>query len=146
MAVRSAEILLVEDNPADARFTQIAMVNLGMANDVTVLTDGEQALSYLLDRGKSPDKRLPDVILLDWNLPKVEGSEVLELIRQHERLRNIPVAILTGSRAEIDVLQAYHLRADCYLTKPVDIIGFITLVQSCPSLRLNLVVDSEPHS
>ncbi len=140
MEFRAAEILLIEDNPADARYTQIALEDLGIANRLTVVTDGEQALNYLYKRGKYADAARPDCVLLDWNLPKADGSEVLEIIRGDSKLSNLPVVVLTGSREQTDVLQAYHLKADGYVTKPIDLSGVHTIMECC-DFRIVLI----PH-
>lgn len=131
MEFSAAEILLIEDNPLDARYTQIALEELGIANRLTVLPDGEEALAYLYRRGKHVHARRPDCILLDWNLPKTDGSEVLEIIRGDSKLAAIPVIVLTGSREQLDVLQAYHLRANGYITKPVDFSAVQTIMDCC---------------
>jgi CheY-like chemotaxis protein len=128
---RAAEILLIEDNPADARYTQIALEDLGIANRLTVVSDGEQALTYLYQRGKYGGAARPDCVLLDWNLPKADGSEVLEIIRSDSKLSTIPVVVLTGSREQADVIKAYHLKADGYVTKPIDLSGVHTIMECC---------------
>lgn len=131
MQYKSAEILLIEDNPTDARFTQLALEDLGIANRLTVVTDGEEAILYLYRRGKYSDAPRPDAILLDWNLPKADGSEVLEIIRKDSNFDDIPVLVLTGSREQTDVIQAYHLKANGYLTKPIDLSGVHTMMECC---------------
>jgi two-component system response regulator len=128
---RSANILLIEDNPADARFTQVALEDLGIANRLTVVTDGEAALNYLYGRGTFNSAARPDCILLDWNLPKADGSEVLEIIRRDSKLATIPVVVLSGSREQTDVIQAYHLKANGYVTKPIDLAGLQTIMECC---------------
>jgi CheY-like chemotaxis protein len=134
---RSANVLLIEDNPADARFTQVALEELGIANRLTVVTDGEAALNYLYGRGSFSSAARPDCILLDWNLPKADGSEVLEIIRQDQKLAGIPVVVLSGSREQTDVIQAYHLKANGYVTKPIDLTGLQTIMECC---ELDLVL------
>ena len=131
MDFKGAEILLIEDNPSDARYTQAALQDLGIANRLTVLPDGEEALKYVYRRGKYADAPRPDCILLDWNLPKADGSEVLEIIRGDAELTDIPVIILTGSTDETDVVMAYHLKATGYVTKPIDLSGLHTIMESC---------------
>lgn len=131
MDFRAAEILLIEDNPSDARYTQIALEELGIANRLTVLADGEEALAYLYRRGKYGAALKPDCVLLDWNLPKADGSEVLEIIRRDSNLADIPVVVLTGSREQADVIKAYHLKADGYVTKPIDLSGLHTIMECC---------------
>jgi two-component system, chemotaxis family, response regulator Rcp1 len=139
----SAEILLVEDNPADARYTQIALGDLGIANELRVLNDGEQAIDYLYRRGRYADAQRPHCVLLDWNLPKADGSEVLEIIRNDEDLQRIPVIVLTSSREQMDVLQAYHLKANAYITKPIDLSGLHTIIETC-DFRILLIANPNP--
>ena len=131
MEFKAAEILLVEDNPSDARYTQLALEDLGIANRLTHLPDGEEALAYLYRRGKYTNAERPDCVLLDWNLPKADGSEVLEIIRRDSKLSDIPVIVLTGSREQTDVVKAYHLQASAYVTKPIDLEGLQTIMESC---------------
>jgi CheY-like chemotaxis protein len=131
MAFRQAVILLIEDNPSDARYTQLALADLGIANSLTIIPDGEEAILYLYKKGKYTDAPRPDAILLDWNLPKADGSEVLEIIRRDSSFNVIPVVILTGSREQTDVLQAYHLQATGYVTKPIDLSGVQTIMDCC---------------
>ena len=143
MDFKAAEILLVEDNPSDARYTQIALQDLGIANRLTHLQDGEEALSYLYRRGKYAEVDRPDCVLLDWNLPKADGSEVLEIIRRDSKLQDIPVIVLTGSREQMDVLKAYHLRASGYVTKPIDLDGLQTIMECCD---FRIVLTTPPKS
>jgi CheY-like chemotaxis protein len=131
MEFRAANILLIEDNQADARYTQIALENLGIANRLTVLPDGEEALKYLYKRGSYAGAARPDCILLDWSLPKADGSEVLEIIRKDTSLKDVPVVVLSGSHEQSDVLQAYHLKANGYVTKPIDLSGLHTIMECC---------------
>jgi CheY-like chemotaxis protein len=131
MAFKEAAILLIEDNPRDARYTQLALEDLRIANRLTVIADGEEAILYLYKKGKYADAVTPDAILLDWNLPKADGSEVLEIIRQDKNFDKIPVVVLTGSHEQTDVIQAYHLKANGYVTKPVDETGLQTIVECC---------------
>jgi two-component system, chemotaxis family, response regulator Rcp1 len=128
---KAAEILLIEDNPADARYTQVALDELGIANKLTILQDGEEALKFLYRRDKYADAARPDCILLDWNLPKADGSEVLEIIRRDNTLKDIPVIVVSGSSEQTDVLQAYHLKADGYVTKPIDLSAVHTIMECC---------------
>ena len=131
MDFKGAEILLIEDNPSDARYTQLALHDLGIANRLTVLPDGEEALKYVYRKGKYAEAPRPDCILLDWNLPKADGSEVLEIIRKDTRLNDIPVIVLTGSTDELDVVMAYHLKANGYVSKPIDLSGVHTIMETC---------------
>lgn len=131
MDFRAADILLIEDSPADARYTQLALQDLGIANRLTLITDGEEAIFYLYKKGKYADATRPDCILLDWNLPKADGSEVLEVLRGDNNFDDIPVVVLTGSHEQTDVIQAYHLKANGYITKPIDLSGVRTLMECC---------------
>ena len=125
---RAIEILLVEDNPGDVRLTEEALREGKVWNHLSVVPDGVAALEFLRRRGAYADAPRPDLILLDLNLPKKDGREVLAEIKQDERLRRIPVVILTTSKAEEDVLRTYNLHANCYITKPVDLEQFINVV------------------
>jgi FOG: CheY-like receiver len=128
-ASRVMEILLIEDNPADIRLTMEAFQELKVPNHVHVAMDGVEALTYLHHRGEYQTAPIPDLILLDLNLPLKNGREILEEIKNDEELRHIPVVVLTTSRAEEDVLQAYRLHVNCYLTKPSDLDQFFTVIQ-----------------
>jgi chemotaxis family two-component system response regulator Rcp1 len=123
------EILLIEDNPADIRLTMEAFQELKVPNHVHVAMDGIDAMAYLRHQGRYQNAVLPDLILLDLNLPLKNGREILEEVKNDEDLRHIPVVVLTTSRAEEDVLQAYRLHVNCYLTKPSDLNQFFTLIQ-----------------
>src|SRR5438552_15830611 len=112
------EILLVEDNPADVRLTQEAMRDSKIANRLNVVSDGVEALAYLLKEGKYSNVIKPDLILLDLNLPKKDGRELLADIKNDDSLKSIPVVILTTSDAEQDIVKSYNLHANCYITKP----------------------------
>ena len=115
------EILLVEDNPADVRLTQEALKEGKVFNNLHWAKDGVEALAFLRREGKHAGAPRPDIILLDLNLPKKDGREVLHEIKNDEKLKRIPVVILTTSKAEEDVLKSYNLHANCYVTKPVDL-------------------------
>jgi len=133
------EILLVEDNPGDYRLTQEALREGKVYNNLHWAKDGVEALEFLSQRGKYEGVPRPDIILLDLNLPKKDGREVLAEIKSDEALRPIPVVILTTSQAEEDVLRSYDLHANCYVTKPVDLEKFITVVQSIDRFWLTVV-------
>lgn len=128
-------ILLVEDSIADVELTLDALQSAKVANDVTVVRDGAAALTYLDAHRSDP----PDFVILDLNLPKVSGHEVLAAMRDDATMRRIPVAVLTTSSAELDVVQSYDLGANCFLTKPVDIDQFVHVVHSIDSFWLGLV-------
>ena len=133
------EILLVEDNPADVRLTQEALKEGKVYNNLHWAKDGVEALEFLHRQGKYADAPRPDIILLDLNLPKKDGREVLESIKNDDRFKQIPVVILTTSEAEEDVLRSYALHANCYITKPVDLDKFIVVVQSIDRFWLTVV-------
>lgn len=139
MNSRTIEILLVEDNPGDARLTLEAFKEGKVFNNLTVMGDGVEALAYLRRQGRYANSAQPDLILLDLNLPKKDGREVLAEIKADERLMKIPVIILTTSAAEEDIARAYTRHANCYITKPVDLDQFLRVVQSIESFWLTLV-------
>lgn len=132
-------ILLVEDNPGDVRLIQEVFQDGKIFNQIDIARDGEEAMSYLYQQGPYKNASKPDLILLDLNLPKKNGSEVLEEIKSDERLKRIPVIILTASRAEEDIARAYNRHANCYLTKPIDLDQFIDVVQEIKSFWLSIV-------
>jgi chemotaxis family two-component system response regulator Rcp1 len=138
------EILLVEDNPGDVRLTQVALQDAKVRNNVHVAADGVEAMALLRNEGRYARTPRPDVILLDLNLPKKSGREVLEEIKQDDRLKHIPVVILTTSQAEQDVLQSYRLRANAYVTKPLDLEQFLKVVKSIEQFWLEIVKLSRP--
>ena len=133
------EILLVEDNPGDVRLTKEALREGKVYNNLHWAKDGVEALEFLRREGKHAKAPRPDIILLDLNLPKKDGREVLEIIKGDERLRNIPVVVLTTSKAEEDVVRSYALHANCYVTKPVDLEKFIVVVKSIDRFWLTVV-------
>ena len=133
------EILLVEDNPADVRLTKEALKEGKVYSNLHWAKDGVEALEFLRRQGKHAGAPRPDIVLLDLNLPKKDGREVLSEIKQDEDLRAIPVVILTTSKAEEDVLRSYDLHANCYVTKPVDLEKFIVVIQSIDRFWLNVV-------
>lgn len=136
---RPIEILLVEDNPGDARLTIEALKEGKVRNNIYVAADGMEALNYLFREGKFVDVTRPDIILLDLNLPKKNGREVLEIIKSDKDLRRIPVVILTTSKAEEDIVKTYDLHANCYITKPVDLDQFIRVIKSMEDFWLTIV-------
>ena len=133
------EILLVEDNPGDVRLTREALKDAKVANNLNVVNDGEQALEYLNRRGRFADAARPDLVLLDLNLPKIDGREVLASIKADSDLRRIPVVVLTTSSAEEDILRSYDLHANCYVTKPVEFDSFLKIVESIDDFWLSIV-------
>ena len=136
---RPVEILLVEDNPGDVRLTQEALKEGKVSNNLSVVGDGVEALAFLRREGEYADAIRPDIILLDLNLPKKSGHEVLQEVKTDLDLRRIPVVILTTSSSEQDVLDTYDLHANCYITKPVDIEQFIKVAQSIDQFWLTMV-------
>ena len=133
------EILLVEDNPGDHRLTKEALHEGKVYNNLHWVKDGVEALDFLKQRGPHKKAPRPDIILLDLNLPKKDGREVLSEIKKDQELRQIPVVILTTSAAEEDVLRSYDLHANCYVTKPVDLEKFIVVIQSIDRFWLSVV-------
>jgi len=124
------EILLVEDNPGDVRLTKEALKEGRFANLINVAVDGFEAMAFLRREGKYANAPRPDLILLDLNLPKKNGREVLAEIKADSNLKRIPVVVLTSSQAEKDIVATYNLHANCYITKPVDFEQFICVVRS----------------
>lgn len=135
----SAKILLVEDNPGDVRLTREALKEGKILNDLSVVGDGVEALAFLRREDGYAGAERPDLILLDLNLPKKDGREVLEEIKGDGELKKIPVVVLTTSAAERDILKAYDLHANCYITKPVDLEQFIGVVQLIEDFWLTIV-------
>jgi len=133
------EILMVEDNPGDVRLTQEALKEGKVRNKMHVVGDGVEALAFLRREGKYADAPRPDLILLDLNLPRKNGSEVLTEIKEDPDLRRIPVVILTISQAEEDILKTYDLHANCYISKPVDLDQFIKVVKSIEDFWFSIV-------
>ncbi|WP_414544680.1 response regulator [Nostoc sp. CCY0012] len=127
-AFRHIEILLVEDSPSDANLTIKGFVNARIANNLHWVEDGETAMNYLWQQGEFANSPRPDLILLDLNLPGMDGREVLTEIKSDPNLKLIPVVILTTSTDEQDILRSYNLSANCYVTKPLDVYQFIQVV------------------
>ena len=136
---KPVKILLVEDNPGDVRLTQEALKDAKVLNRLSVVGDGEQAVDYLRRENGFEESERPDLILLDLNLPKKDGREVLAEIKGDEALRRIPVVMLTTSAAEIDIIQSYDLHVNCYITKPVDLEQFIKIVKAIQEFWLTIV-------
>ncbi len=133
------EILLVEDNPGDVRLTQEAVREAEIRNTLNVVNDGEQAIAYVRRQGEYADRPRPDLILLDLNLPRKDGREVLQDLKSDPDLHRIPVVVLTSSEAEQDILRTYDLYANAYVTKPVDLEQFMHAVASIQDFWLNIV-------
>lgn len=136
---QAIDILLVEDNEGDARLAIEAMRDSKLRNRLHHVTDGEEAMAFVRRQGKYAEAPRPDLILLDLNLPRKDGREVLVELKEDERLRSIPVVILTVSSAEEDILKAYNLHANCYITKPIDLHQFMKVVKSIEDFWLTIV-------
>jgi chemotaxis family two-component system response regulator Rcp1 len=133
------KILLVEDNPGDVRLMREALRDGLLRSDLQVVENGEEALAYLHQTGAFAGASRPDLIFLDLNLPKKDGREVLQEVKQDESLRRIPIVVLTTSEAERDILHAYDLHANCYVKKPVDLDQFLAVVRACENFWLSVV-------
>lgn len=137
---RPVEILLIEDNPGDVRLTIEAFKDAKVRNNLTIASDGVEALEILKKVGRYANAPKPDLILLDLNLPLKDGREVLADIKADEALKRIPVVVLTTSHADEDILKSYNLNANCYITKPVDLDQFLKVVKSIESFWLEVVI------
>lgn len=133
------EILMVEDNPADVRLTREAFKDAKVLNNIHVTYDGEEAMSFLRREGKYADAPCPDIILLDLNLPKKDGREVLAEIKKDPDLKRIPVVVLTTSDDEKDIFRAYDLHVNAYVKKPVDLDQFMRIVEVIENFWLSVV-------
>ena len=136
------EILVIEDNPQDLELTLRALRKANVTNQIQVARDGAEALDYVFCQGPYTHRRIediPKVVLLDLKLPKIDGLDVLKKIKQDPRTKSIPVVVLTTSRSEQDVLRSYELQANCYITKPVDLEQFITVVRSIEDFWFTIV-------
>jgi len=138
-AIMPIEVLLVEDNPGDAQLTRIALEDSKISIHLNVVEDGVEAMAFLRKQDKYAKVAHPDIILLDLNLPRKDGREVLAEIKGDENLKRIPVVVLTTSQAEEDILKAYNLCANCYITKPVDFDQFVKIVQSIENFWFAIV-------
>jgi CheY-like chemotaxis protein len=136
---RPVEILLVEDNPGDVRLTMEALREAKVCNRIHTAYDGMQALDFLNRKGNYANVPSPDLVLLDLNLPKKDGREVLASIKTNEKIKHIPVVVLTTSKSEEDIVKSYELQASCYVTKPVDLDQFLEVVKSISDFWLSIV-------
>jgi CheY-like chemotaxis protein len=136
---RPVEILLVEDNPGDVDLTRETLQDSKLLNHMNVVGNGVEAMAYLRRQGKYAEATRPDLILLDLNLPKKDGREVLAEVKADDRLRRIPVVVLTTSSAEQDILQTYDLHANCYITKPVNLDQFSAVVRAIEEFWFTIV-------
>jgi chemotaxis family two-component system response regulator Rcp1 len=133
------DVLLVEDSPGDVRLTREAFKDAKVHINLHVASDGAEAMAFLWREGKHANAPRPDLILLDLNLPKKDGREVLAEIKESPTLKSIPVVVLTTSASEEDILKSYQLHANCYITKPVDLDGFLKVVKNIDSFWLSVV-------
>lgn len=138
-AIIPIEVLLVEDNPGDVQLTRIALEDSKISINLNVVEDGVEAMAFLRKQEKYARAAHPDIVLLDLNLPRKDGREVLAEIKGDENLKRIPVVILTTSQAEEDILEAYNLSANCYITKPVDFDQFVKIVKSIENFWFAIV-------
>ena len=136
---KKVDILLIEDNPADVRLTKEALKECKILVNLHVVFDGVQGIEFLQQKGQYANAVKPDLVLLDLNLPKKNGIEVLQEIKSDQTLKHIPVVILTTSKAEQDVIKSYTSFASCYITKPVDLEQFINLVKTFEDFWLTIV-------
>ena len=143
---RPIEILLVEDNPGDVRLTREAIRDAKVRNNMVVVGDGLEAMAFLKQENEHANAVRPDLILLDLNLPRMNGFEVLDAIKADESLRRIPVVILTTSQAEQDIISSYNLYANAYVTKPVDLEQFIAVIRAIEGFWLEIVKFSNGKS
>ena len=134
-----ADILLVEDNPGDVRLTKEALKEGKISNTLHVVVDGVEALDFLYQRGEHTDVPRPDIVLLDLNLPRKNGQEVLEEVKADRELSHIPIIVLTSSEAEEDIVKSYERHANAYLTKPIDPMAFIETVHAFEQFWLTIV-------
>ena len=139
MADRDVQILLVEDNPGDVRLTVEALRAATVANQLHVVGDGEAAIDYLRQRGRYTDAVRPDIVLLDLNLPRLDGRDVLDDIKSDPDLGSIPIVVLTSSAAEADIARSYELHANCFVSKPVDLAEFMDAVSLLEGFWLKIV-------
>ncbi len=135
---RPIEILLIEDNPGDVRLTQEVLKEAKVSNNLSVAQDGVEALAFLHREGQYKDAPPPDIILLDLNLPRMDGRELLAEIKADQALMHIPVLVLTTSEADADVLKAYNLHANCYIVKPLELDHFIEIMEAIEHFWLNI--------
>ena len=137
--VKAVEVLLIEDNAGDIRLTQEALKESNLLVHLSIARDGEEAMAFLRRQGAFADSPVPDLILLDLNLPKKDGREVLQEIKADARLKRIPVVVLTTSQADSDILTTYGFHANCYITKPVDMDQFIKIVKMLEEFWFTIV-------
>lgn len=137
--IHAVDVLLIEDNPGDVRLTREALKEAKITINLSVASDGLEAMKMLRQEAPYSSQPIPDLVLLDLNMPKMDGREVLRLIKTDDNLKRIPVVVLTTSAAEKDILQAYGLHANCYITKPVELDQFMEIVKSIEGFWLTVV-------
>lgn len=137
--IHPIEILLVEDNPGDVILTREAFSEAKICNNIHVAQDGEEAIAYLQKEAGYEDSKKPDLILLDLNLPKIDGREVLDKVKSNDNLKRIPVVVLTSSEAEQDIIKTYDLHANSYVVKPIDLDQFIKVVNAVENFWFSVV-------
>lgn len=136
---RPIEVLLIEDSPGDVRLAQEVFRESKVINNLSVARDGEEALAFLKKKGEFHSRPTPDIILLDLNLPRIDGREVLTEIKNDPKLMRIPVVVLTMSDAETDIVRSYNLHANCYIKKPLELDGFIEIIKAVEDFWLSIV-------
>lgn len=144
MYISEIHILLVEDNEGDIVLTLEALKEAKLRNHISVVRDGEEALEFLYKKGRFSGEQSPQLILLDINLPKMNGKEVLSVIKNDNDLKKIPVVILTTSSSESDILEAYNNHANCYITKPVDLDKFLDVIHTIEGFWISIVQLPKP--
>lgn len=137
--IKAAQVLLVEDNPDDVELTLEALTDSKIKMEVHVVADGVAAMGFLRQEGEYKNKPRPDLILLDLNLPKMDGREVLKEIREDQNLTDLPVVVLTTSQSDEDIVKMYKLHANCYISKPVDFLKFSEIIKQIEGFWLQLV-------
>jgi CheY-like chemotaxis protein len=137
--VKPINVLLIEDNPGGIKLILETFKENKLLAELTVIKDGEEAINFLKKRGRINDKSQPELILLDLNLPKLSGQEILAEIKNDKELRKIPVIVLTSSSEESDILKSYDLNASCYITKPVDLEEFVKVVRSIEDFWFTII-------
>jgi CheY-like chemotaxis protein len=137
--LKPIDILLAEDNPGDADLAREALEESKLKNRLFIATDGQEALDFLYKKGDYKDVPRPDLILLDLNMPRVDGHEVLKQLKEDKHLRTIPVVILTTSRADEDILKTYNMHANCFISKPLDLDKFIEVVHAIEDFWISIV-------
>lgn len=139
VSMTAIDILMVEDNPGDARLTEEALKESKVYNNLHHVRDGVEAMEFLRKEGPYGEAPTPDIILLDLNLPRKDGRQVLAELKSIPRLKNIPVVVLTTSEAEQDIVKSYELHANCYITKPVDLDKFVEIIHGIENFWLSIV-------